>query len=136
MEFKNILKVFGILFLLFAWFTLAFRLWETDEDVERKIATEEVRKVYDFKILSCKDYRGYNFVGINSCGDTIRDTLSSFWKLENLFSSGDRIVKKRGSLHLLLIRFDKADTVSVSLFYKGNEINQSTLEGNVPLGNN
>lgn len=130
MELKNILKVFGILFLFSAWFTFAFRLWETDEDVERKIATEEIKKAYDFKILSCEDYRGYNFIGINSCGDTIRDTLSSFWNLEGLFSSGDQIAKKHGSLHLSLIRCSKGDTISVSLFYKGNEIEQSILKEN------
>ena len=127
MELKNIIKIFGIIFLLFAWFAFAFRLWETDEDVERKIATEETQKVYDFKILSCKNYRGYNFIGVNSHGDTIQDTLSSFWKLTGAYSFGDHIVKKRGTLHLLLIRGTKNDTISVSLFYKGKEITQSNL---------
>lgn len=136
MELKSFLKIFGILLLFFVWFTSAFRLWESDEDVERRIATEEIQKVYDFKILSCKYYRGYNFMGINSYGDTIRDTLSSFWNLEGLYSIGDQIVKKRGALHLLLIRKNKGDTVSVSLFYNGNEINPSNLEENTVIDNN
>ena len=61
-DFKNISKIFGILFFFVVWFTFQFRLWETDDDVKKRILQEEIPKKYDFKIISCDLYSGYNFV--------------------------------------------------------------------------
>lgn len=39
-DFKNIAKVFGILFVIFGWFFYEFRLYETDDDVTKQILDE------------------------------------------------------------------------------------------------
>ena len=41
-------------------------MYETDGDVKKHILTEEIPKSYNFKILSCKEYRGFEFLGIES----------------------------------------------------------------------
>ena len=41
-DFKNISKIFGILFFFVVWFTFQFRLWETDDDVKKRILQEEM----------------------------------------------------------------------------------------------
>ena len=51
-DFKNISKIFGILFFFVVWFIFQFRLWETDDDVKKRILQEEIPKKYDFKIIS------------------------------------------------------------------------------------
>lgn len=121
-DFKNIAKIFGILFFFMAWFCFEFRVWETDSDLKNRILQEELPKEYNFKIISCDLYRGYNFVGINNRGDTVLDTIEPFWDLHNQYSLGDRIVKKRGGKKMLLIRRN-GDTINVRLYYKGDEIN-------------
>ena len=63
------------------WLFWEFRLYETDGDVKKHILTEEIPKSYNFKILSCKEYRGFEFLGISSRGNTIRVHLSPFWDL-------------------------------------------------------
>lgn len=78
-DFKNIAKVFGILLIIFGWFFYEFRLYETDDDVKKQILDEEVPKAYDFRVVSCKEYRGFSFVGVGSHGDTIHENLSAFW---------------------------------------------------------
>ena len=80
-DLKNILRVIGILVFLMLWFFWEFRLYETDGDVKKHILIEEIPKSYNFKILSCKEYRGFEFLGISSRGDTIREHLSPFWDL-------------------------------------------------------
>uniref|UniRef100_UPI0040387874 hypothetical protein n=1 Tax=Segatella hominis TaxID=2518605 RepID=UPI0040387874 len=120
-DFKNISKIFGILFFFVVCFTFQFRLWETDDDVKKRILQEEIPKKYDFKIISCDLYRGYNFVGINAKGDTVLDSISPFWDLHGRYSIGDKIMKKGGKLQMLLIR-KNGDTVNVHLYYKRTEI--------------
>ena len=78
-DLKNIAKVFGILLIIFGWFFYEFRLYETDDDVKKQILDEEVPKAYDFHVVSCKEYRGFSFVGVGSHGDTIHENLSAFW---------------------------------------------------------
>lgn len=39
---------------------------------------EAVPKAYDFRVVSCKEYRGFSFVGVDSHGDTIHENLSAF----------------------------------------------------------
>lgn len=123
-DFKNISKIFGILFFFVVWFTFQFRLWETDDDVKKRILQEEIPKKYDFKIISCDLYRGYSFVGINAKGDTVLDSISPFWDLYGRYSIGDKIMKKGGKLQMLLIR-KNGDTVNVHLYYKGDEVTLS-----------
>ena len=119
-DFKNILRVIGILVFLMLLFFWEFRLYETDSDVKNKILTEETPKSYNFKILSCKEYRGFEFLGISSRGDTIREHLSPFWDLYQKYSVGDKIVKLKGTKEILLIK--QSDTLQVHLFYKREEL--------------
>ena len=63
-DLKNIAKVFGILLIIFGWFFYEFRLYETDDDVKKQILDEEVPKAYVFRVVSCKEYRGFSFVGV------------------------------------------------------------------------
>lgn len=46
---------------------------------------------------------------------------SSSWNLDQKYHIGDRIVKKKGSLEILLIRQD-IDTIKAHLYFKGDEI--------------
>ena len=75
---------------------------------------------YNFKILSCKEYRGFEFLGISSRGDTIREHLSPFWDLYQKYSVGDKIVKLKGTKEILLIK--QNDTLRVRLYYKREEL--------------
>lgn len=126
-DFKNIAKIFGVLFLFFVWLTFAFRWYETDDDVKLRILKQESPKCYDFRILAADEYRGYNFLGMNPKGDTVRDTLSSFWKLYQQYRIGDRIIKKKGNPVIMLVK-QNGDTTRVHLFYKGDDI---TMESKV-----
>ncbi len=119
-DFKNITKVFGILFVIFGWFFYEFRLYETDDDVTKQILDEEVPKAYDFRVVSCKEYRGFSFVGVDSHGDTIHENLSAFWNLYQKYQKGDRIVKRKGEKALLLIHH--ADSTCVHLSYKQDDL--------------
>lgn len=119
-DFKNITKVFGILFVIFGWFFYEFRLYETDDDVTKQILDEEVSKAYDFRVVSCKEYRGFSFVGVDSHGDTINENLSPFWNLYQKYQKGDRIVKRKGEKTLLLIH--QADSTCVHLSYKQDDL--------------
>lgn len=119
-DFKNIAKVFGILFVIFGWFFYEFRLYETDDDVKKQILDEEVPKAYDFRVVSCKEYRGFSFVGVDSHGDTINENLSAFWNLYQKYQKGDRIVKRKGEKTLLLIH--QADSTCVHLSYKQDDL--------------
>lgn len=47
--------------------------------------------------------------------------FSSSWDLDQKYHIGDRIVKKKGSLEILLIRQD-IDTIKAHLYFKGDEI--------------
>lgn len=113
-DFKNIIKIMGILLFLFAWFFYWFRLYETDDDVKQRIIKEETPKSYDFRIVSCKDYRGFNFVGVDSANDTISCKVEIYWDLRDKYHIGDRIVKSKGSRILYLIKPNE-DTVTVHL---------------------
>ena len=86
------------------WFFWEFCLYETDGDVKKHILTEEIPKSYNFKILSCKEYRGFEFLGISSRGNTIRVHLSPFWDLCQKYSVGDKIEKLKGTKEILLIK--------------------------------
>lgn len=50
-DFKNISKIFGILFFFVVWFTFQFRLWETDDDVKKRILQEEIPKNMILKLF-------------------------------------------------------------------------------------
>lgn len=117
---KNIAKIFGILFIIFGWFFYEFRLYETDDDVKKQILDEEVPKAYVFRVVSCKEYRGFSFVGVDPHGDTIHENLSAFWDLYQKYQKDDRIVKRKGEKTLLLIHH--ADTACIHLSYKQNDL--------------
>ena len=119
-DLKSILRVIGILVFLILWFFWEFRLYETDDDVKKKILAEESPKSYNFKVLSCKEYRGFEFFGISSRGDTIREHLSPFWDLYQKYSVGDKILKLKGTKEILLIK--QNDTLRVHLYYKREEL--------------
>lgn len=50
-DFKNISKIFGILFFFVVWFIFQFRLWETDDDVKKRILQEEIPKKMILKLF-------------------------------------------------------------------------------------
>lgn len=50
-DFKNISKIFGILFFFVVWFIFQFRLWETDDDVKKRILQEEIPKNMILKLF-------------------------------------------------------------------------------------
>lgn len=126
-DFKNVIKVFGVLLFFFSYFIFICRPWETKEDVMKRILDEEIPKSYDFKVISCKEYRGFIFQGVNVAGDTVCDTLSFFWSLERKCCKGDRILKEKGAKELFLIKNSK-DTVKVHLFYGADDL---TIESEV-----
>ena len=85
-----------------------------------RFLTRKYPKAYDFRVVSCKEYRGFSFVGVDSHGDTIHENLSAFWNLYQKYQKGDRIVKRKGEKALLLIHH--ADTACIHLSYKQDDL--------------
>lgn len=113
-DLKNIIKVMSILLFSFAWPFYWLRLYETDNDVKQRILREEVPKSYDFRIISCQDYRGFNFIGVDSMNDTVSCKVEIYWDIRDKYHIGDRIVKSKGSRILYLIKPNN-DTITVHL---------------------
>lgn len=120
-DLKNIFKVVSLLLLGIAWFFFEFHLSDTDADKKDRLIESELPKECDFRIDTCEEYRGFNFKGKNKFNETNFCKFSSSWDLDQKYHVGDRIVKKKGSLEILLIR-QNIDTIKAHLFFKGDEI--------------
>lgn len=91
---------------------------------KKQLIETELPKECDFRIETCEEYRGFNFMGKNKFNETSFCKFSSSWDLDQKYHIGDRIVKKKGSLEILLIRQD-IDTIRAHLYFKGDEITLS-----------
>lgn len=120
-DFKNRFKVVSVLLLGMAWFFFEFHLSDTDANKKKQLIETELPKECDFRIETCEEYRGFNFMGKNKFNETNFCKFSSSWDLDQKYHIGDRIVKKKGSLEILLIRQD-IDTIKAHLYFKGDEI--------------
>lgn len=103
-DFKNIAKVIVILLAGMVWFYYQFHLNVTDDAIKSHVLERECPKVYDFRIVSCREYRGYNFVGVNQKSDTISVCIDYRWELSTKYHRGDRIVKQKGAKLMYLIK--------------------------------
>lgn len=102
-DFKNIAKVIGVLLAFMIWFYYQFHLNATYDDTKAFFIKQETPKEYDFSIVSCQDYRGFNFTGIGRNKDTVSYKIDYIWDLRDRFQIGDRIVKRKGSKVMYLI---------------------------------
>ena len=80
----------------------------------------EIKAEQVLKLFEEQDISGFEFLGISSRGDTIREHLSPFWDLYQKYSVGDKIVKLKGTKEILLIK--QNDTLRVRLYYKREEL--------------
>lgn len=113
-DFKNIAKVVGLLLALMVWFYYQLHLNVSYDDTKAFFVKQESTKEYDFRIVSCRDYRGFNFVGIGQNKDTVSCNIDYIWNLRDQFNVGDRIVKRRGSKIMYLIK-PNGDSITIHM---------------------
>ena len=87
-DLKNIFKVVSVLLLGMAWFFFEFHLSDTDANKKKQLIETELSKECDFRIETCEEYRGFNFMGKNKFNETNFCKFSSSWDLDQKYHIG------------------------------------------------